>query len=152
MRYFEESYADIINDIKELLPKHYSEAVLYSDKIPLDPAYDIYELLYVQGAARFFTCRDDSNKLIAYIIVIVTENLQSSATLIAKTDMIYVSPEHRHTSVVEDLIRTAENTLKSEGVSMMVISFLSSNPCRSLMDKLEFDKSDVTYTKLLMEK
>jgi len=149
MRYFEESYADIINDIKELLPKHYEESVLYSDKVKFEPAYEIYELLYFQGAIRFFTCRDDDNKLIAYISLIVTEDLHSYSNLKSRSDMIYVCPEHRHTEIVEELIRTAEHTLKKDGVSVMMVGFTAQNPCRSLMDKLEFDKAEVLYSKCL---
>jgi len=148
MKYQEESYQDIVFDIKEILPQHYTETQLYSDKIQLDPAYDIYELLYLQGVARFFTCRDD-DKLIAYIIVMVMMDSHSQGTLKATTDMIYVSPDHRHTTVAEELIQTAVDALEEDGVSVMLINFKSHNPCQSLMDKLEFDRVEVVYSKYL---
>jgi len=149
MRYFEESYADVISELKELLPHHYNEVVLYSDVIPLDPAYDIYEILYAQGACRFITCRDDEGKLIGYLIVILQPDLHAQNTLKATTDNIYVSPDHRHTQVAEELIRTAETIFKEDEVSVFSVSFTSDNPCRSLMDKLEFDRTEIMYTKYL---
>jgi len=151
MRYFEESYADIVDDMKENLLDHYNETQLYSDKIPMDPAYDLYELLYYQGAVRFFTCRDDDNKLIGYLIMFVNEGLHHKDVLKAQMDNMYVVPEHRHTEVAETLIQMAERTLKEDGVAVMQINFKTQMPCQNLMDKLGYYKVEVAYTKYIKD-
>ena len=151
MRYFEESYNDIIDDMKETLLDHYNETQLYADKIPMDPAYDIYELLYNQGVIRFFTCRDDTNDLVGYLVMTVHEGPHHQTVLKAQMDNMYVTPEHRHTEVAESLIATAERTLKQDGVAVMQINFKTHTPCQSLMDKLGYYKVEVSYTKYIKD-
>ena len=150
MEYQEESFKDIITDVKFIVEDHYEETELYSDKIPLDPDYTHYENLYNMGVIRFFTAREGIH-LKGYLVVGVSPKLHCKTHLYSVSDMIYVAPEFRKGDMAEELLKLWEKVMREEKVSVLAINFKHEMNPKNLMDHLEYDNVEVSYTKYIKE-
>ena len=70
IEYKEETYSQVIDEIKPLLEDHWEEIALNKEVIKLNPNYEMYEKLCNAGVMRIVTARDDG-KLIGYCICII---------------------------------------------------------------------------------
>lgn len=88
-----ESYAQIIDEIKPMLPEHWAELAVHKD-IPLDPDYDFYERANAVGMLVFMTVRK-AGVLIGYAIWVVKKHPHYRAHTWALNDIVWLHPEHR---------------------------------------------------------
>lgn len=137
-------------EIEPLLDSHWDEIALNKEKIKLNPDFDAYEALELEGKLKIFTARDDG-QLVGYFIVIVGTNIHYKDHLFASNDVIYLSPNHRKGFTGIKLIKFAEKCLKSDGVSVLTINTKVHQPFDKLLDFLKFRKIERVYSKYLGE-
>ena len=53
-----ETWHPFIEEIQPLLPLHYQELALNRDKVPLDPMYELYDAMDVQGKVLVVSLRE----------------------------------------------------------------------------------------------
>jgi GNAT superfamily N-acetyltransferase len=105
-----ESFSELVEDIKALLPAHYEELAAYHD-IPLDPDFRCYEVGYQSGHLRFYTARLDG-RLIGYVIMtVVPHHAHYRTTGWAIGDIVLIAKEHRRFGVGNALFEFMENDL-----------------------------------------
>ncbi len=144
----EESFSDVIKDIKPLLEKHWEEIALNKDKINLNPDYEKYEELSDMGLIRIFTARDEA-ELVGYFAVTVTPNLHYKDHKYAINDVIYLEQNLRGLGVGKRLISFAEDGLKEAGVSVLVVNTKVHQPFDILMEKLDYTLQERVYSKYI---
>ncbi len=127
-----ETYAQVIEDIKPLLEKHWREIAVYDD-IPLDPDYEFYRRAFDAGLAAIYTARLDG-VLIGYAIYFIRPGKAADGhhhyvgTGWAVSDIILVVPEHRNTGVATSLFDLIEADLKARGVAVMHTTAKTAHP------------------------
>ena len=148
--YQEESYSEIIEELKPLLELHYKEIAMYQDNIDLNPNYGIYEIMYETGQVHFYTARDNK-ELVGYAITFMQQHPHYMDHVFAVNDIVYVKEEHRHTDVAPTMLTKLEQIMKDDGVSVMTFHMKSFKPFETLMDYLEFDKAEFLFTKYIKD-
>lgn len=146
--YQQEFLAQVEGEVKPLLDAHWNEIALNQDKIKLNPDWDAYRDLEVQGKLKIFTTRCDSN-LIGYFVVIVGHNIHYKDHLFANNDIIYIHKDYRKGFTGVKLIKFAEKCLKEDGVSVLTINTKVHQPFDKLLDFLKFRKIERVYSKYL---
>src|SRR5580658_8918348 len=117
--------ADILNEAKPLLMKHWEEIAVYKD-IPLNPNFKFYERSALAGMI-LFTVRDNG-KLMGYATYIAKEHLNYQGYNWAASNIFWLHPDLRGQGVGDKLFELAENHLRSIGVNVMHTTFKSDNP------------------------
>lgn len=120
MKYAKEFFADVIEEIKPLLERHWHEIALNKDKIPFDPDYDKYEVLEEEGILDIFTARDDEDTLCGYCITFTIPHLHYKTTIASNVDILFVTPEHRGKMTGVRLIAFTEQQLKEQGTDLLM--------------------------------
>ncbi len=146
----EESFNDVIDDIKPLLENHWQEIALDKDKIALNPDYAQYENMYKAGVLKVFTARLD-DELVGYFVVMLHKSPHYSDHILALNDIIYLKPEYRKTGVGKRLISFAEQILHQEGVSVLYINTKVHQPFDLLMESLNYTLAERVYSKYIGE-
>jgi len=144
----QEPLGEIVDELKPLLARHWSEIALHQDTIKLNVDWDAYFKLEDDGALFIYTARDDGI-LVGYFIVIAVSHLHYKDHVFAHNDVIFVAPEHRRKSTGARLIQFVEAQLKLSGVSVMMINTKRHQPFDDLLIKLQFSESETIYSKLL---
>ena len=148
MKFQEESYFDVKDDIKPLLEKHWDESAQYKDKIKIDPDWNAYKIAYISNILKIYTVRDNDD-LVGYLIVSVVPNMHSKGHILASCDLIYVIPEARKGMTGYKLIKYAESKLKELGVSVFNINTLVDAPFDSLMERMSYNLVERAYSKYI---
>ncbi len=148
--YQEELFEDCIEEMKPFLEEHHKEAGLYSDLIDLDPNYELYSLMNKTGVCHMFTARDD-DILIGYCVTFIQPHPHCKNENFAVNDIVYVGKEYRHTEVASEMISELELIMKQKGVTVMTFTMKTFKTFESLLDSLDFDKSEVIFTKYIKE-
>ena len=89
-----ERTADIKDEVKPLIEKHWQQVALNKDIVKLAPDWKQYSLLELAGMMRVYTARKDS-KLVGYFAVIINKHLHYKNDTFAVCDVLYVDPEHK---------------------------------------------------------
>lgn len=148
MRFQEESYTNIKDDIKDLLKSHWEEVELYQDDIEMNPDWDQYFKLSCLGVLRIYTARDE-DRLVGYCILLVNNSLHYKDRLLASCDLLYVKPEARKGLVGYNLIKYAEEKLKQIGVSVVQINTKTYAPFDKLLERMDFSLIERSYSKYI---
>lgn len=148
MRYQEESYTNIKDDIKPLIKKHWEQIAVNKDKIKLNPDWDEYQRLYFAGILKIYTARDDG-ELVGYFLVAVAPHLHYKDHLFANNDIIYVKPDKRAGMTGFKLIKFAEMKLIEMGVSVININTKVHAPFDILMDRMGYNLNERLYSKYI---
>lgn len=143
-----ESLTDCLDEMKELINEHYDEVNLYPEYISCNPDYDKYLELDKTGNLILVTFREDE-AIKGYCIYFVSRDLHSKDHLCAVNDVIFLHPDHRGGTESAEMLATIEEELKDRGVSTMIINMKAYKPFFSLMDFLEFNKSEYQFSKYI---
>ena len=148
--YQQESLVTYKADAKDLLEKHWEEIALNKHTIKLNPDWEAYHNLEDTGSLKIFTARD-SGKLIGYFIVICRKHLHYVDHVFAFNDVLYLAQEYRKSLTGANLMKFAENCLKEDGTSALVVNTKRHKPFDSLLEWLGYSHVENVYTKLLRE-
>lgn len=122
-----ETYAQVIEDIKPLLERHWQEIAVYDD-IALSPDFEFYANADKLGMMAVYTARLNG-KLIGYAIYFIRKghhHYQEAGW--AVSDIILVLPEHRNTGVATGLFDLIESDLEARGISVMHTTAKTAHP------------------------
>lgn len=146
--YQQESLVTCVSDIKPLLEKHWEEIALNKDKIKLNPDWEAYHNLEDMGALKIFTARADG-QLVGYFVVICRKHLHYVDHVFAFNDVIFVSQDFRKGSLGTKLMKFAEQCLKEDGVSVLVVNTKRHKPFDALLMWLGYSHTENIYSKYL---
>lgn len=149
MQFQEERLDDVLEELEPLLQEHYKEVAMYQDKIELNPDYDLYRLMERQGTLHILTARDPD--LQGYCVTFINKHPHYKDHKYAVNDIIYVSPEHRHTDVAYEMLKELERLMLLEGVSVMTFHMKHYKSFQTLMSARHFDPAEYLYTKYIGE-
>jgi GNAT superfamily N-acetyltransferase len=141
MKYQRESFAEVIEDIKPLLAKHYQEICAFPDKLKLNPDYDKYIALDEIGCLHVVTAREES-KLIGYMVTFIAPHIHYQDTVQGINDILYVSESHRGTTTGYKLFKAAMKELKKEGVELLSMHMKKKHEFRRLLAGLGFQGTE----------
>lgn len=148
MKYKQESLIAIKDEIQPLIENHWSEIALNQDNIKLNPDWNMYGKLESLGMIKTYTARVD-DELVGYFILVVTKGLHYADHTFAATDVIYISPEYRKGRAGYGLIKFAEQELKKDGVSVLVINTKDHAPFDKLLESMDFSLTERLYQKFI---
>lgn len=146
MEYQEESYWDVIDELRPMLQEHYKEVAMYQDDIDLNFDEEKYRTIDHQDALRIFTMREEG-KLVGYNVFFVSTHIHYMDHIYAQNDVVYIDPEYRGSECTPTFFKRCDNWLKEEGVSVITYHMKVNKPFQALMDFLEFDHAEHIYTK-----
>lgn len=135
-------------DSKSLIEEHWKEIALNKDVIKLNPDWEAYKALEASGSLSIFTARDNGI-LVGYFVVITRDHIHYKDHRFASNDILYLSPEYRRGRIGLNLIKFAEECIKQDGISVLVINTKCHKPFDSLLEYLGFTHIENIYSKLL---
>lgn len=150
IKYAQESALEVIEEMDILTEKHWEEIAVNKDKIALNPDYEKYVALEDAGILKIYTVRDNG-QLVGYFLVMVTPHLHYRDHIFAMNDIIYVDPTYRGSTIAYRLIKFAEQQLKADGVSVLMINMKVHAPFDRLLEGLGFSNTERVYTKFIGE-
>ena len=145
-----EKYAQVNEDIKELIKLHYEEIAVNKDVIPLDPDWDKYKHLCDSGLLVIITARDES-KLIGYSIFFITNHLHYKSTKYANNDLLYLHPDYRAGMLGIRLIKQSEKILKEKKVDKILWHIKFNKDFRIILHRLGYVDEDVIVGKIIKD-
>jgi GNAT superfamily N-acetyltransferase len=148
IEYKEESYDDVIGEIKPLLDLHYEEIANNKDVIKLNPDYDAYKKLCDMGAMRIITARDEG-KLVGYCICIIRYHLHYKDSLTALNDIFYISKDYRKGLIGVKLFIKTEEILKKYGVQRVIMNTKKHHDVGAIFDRLGYRETERVFTKII---
>jgi GNAT superfamily N-acetyltransferase len=90
-----ERFHAIAHELPPLFMEHWRELALNQDVISLDPDWDKYYRLDIEGVLRILTVRVPSGQLVGYVFLMVGPHLHYKSTLWGHGDMFYLDPLYR---------------------------------------------------------
>ena len=145
MRFSQEGFEQVKDDIKPLIEEHWHEIALNKDAIKLNPDWENYAMLDKLGALRIYTGREDG-ELKGYFILITSRSLHYKDHLFANNDIIFISKSHRKGLTGLKLIKYAMKKLKDEGVTLMNVNTKLHQPFDAVMERLGFNCIERIYS------
>lgn len=151
MIYQLEYFDDVIEELKPHLHKHYEEVAMYTDKIDLDPDYDMYGKMQNAGVLAIFTMREnDTYEIAGYNIFFVKEHVHYKNDIWAGNDIVYIAPEYRHEEDTIRFFEYCERQLKEEWNAHVVSYHMKTmKTFTTLMEYLGMDHAEHVYTKYI---
>jgi len=146
--YQQEFLASVRDEVWPLLQKDWEEIEHNKEMLPLDPNWDLYELLEEQGNFYIFTARDHG-QLIGYFTVIVFPSMHSQKAMLASNDVIYLDKQYRRGSVGLRMFKFAEKCLKEDGHKVLYVTVTERHPIDPLLERLGYQKIETRFEKVL---
>ena len=146
--YKEETFDQVIDEIKPLLEDHWEEIALNKEVIKLNPNYEMYEKLCNSGVMRIVTARNDG-KLIGYCICIIAYNLHYKDSLTATNDIFFISKDYRKGSTGVKLFIKNEEILKSYGVQRLIMNTKVHQDVGAIFERLGYKQTERVFGKLI---
>jgi len=146
---YQQEFLDVfIPDASDLIKRDWLEVQHNSSTTKLDPDWGIYKSLEKQGLLYVFTCRDD-NILVGYFTALIVPNLHSKGSFKVMNDAIFLDKPYRKGFAGVRLIKFAEDCIKQDGHSTLLINTTELNPIDKLMDRLGYTKVVTSFEKEL---
>lgn len=145
-----EKFSELLPELKEMVFDHARDTELYNEQMPLEPKYEIYQLLEDNGSLFFVTAREEVGKLVGYLSLIIEDHPHHSAKS-ATNNLLYVHPLYRRKSIAKGMLERAEEELKKEDISLFQFIVKAAHPCTRLSEELGFDCSEIVYSKYIGE-
>ena len=121
-----ETYDQIIDEIKPMLPEHWLELAVHKD-IPLDPDYDFYKRANDAGLLLILTVRDEG-ALIGYAIWVVKNHPHYKTHSWALNDIVWLRPDHRGFKTGRAFVMFWEAEFTSRGVHVVHVDTKTAVP------------------------
>ena len=142
--YQRETVAQVLDEIKPLLLKHWEEIAHFKD-VPLDPDWDFYQK---SPAVRVFTARNEG-QLIGYGVFFVAPNKHYKQSIQAVQDILFLLPEYRGGRNGYRLIKFCDEQLKAEGAQAIYHHVKTAHDFGPLLTALGYELVDLIYAKRL---
>lgn len=148
IEYKEETFDQVIDEIKPLLEDHWQEIALNKEVIKLNPNYEMYKKLCNSGLMKIITARNDG-KLIGYCICIINYNLHYKDSLTATNDIFFISKDYRKGSTGVKLFIKNEEILKSYGVQRLIMNTKIHQDVGAIFERLGYKQTERVFGKII---
>ena len=143
-----ETCAQIIEDIKPLIVRHWREIALHQDEVPLDPDYAKYKKLEAAGALCIVSCRRDA-ALVGYSIFFLNRHIHYKGCFMASNDVLFLdAPERKGTAGLK-LIRESERILEGLGVKRVIWHIKPKHDFSPILRRFGYEQEEIIMGKLL---
>ncbi len=148
-----ESFIQCMAELPEIFHAHWREVAIDHNAVPLDPDWEQYTILELQGVLHMMTVRDNG-VLIGYYLAFVKTHLHYKSTLHSWSDLLFLTKRYRNSgmglaSTGFRLIRETERMLKAMGVKKTYLMTKEYIPLNILTKRLAYRLTEMVYTKLL---
>lgn len=140
-----ESFEQNLDQLKKILPLHYSELALNQDKVPLSPQFDKYIAAEKAGDLLFIVLRS-SGEMVGYFIGFISLGLHYSTCLTCQMDIFYVHPDHRGNGAGFQLFKYVEQQLKKRKVQRLFVGSKMHKDASWLFEKLGYIPVETYYS------
>jgi GNAT superfamily N-acetyltransferase len=141
-----ESFPELLEELKPLLPLHWEELALNKDKVPLDPQYDVYLQKDVNGQVLSIAARENG-ELIGYFIGFVAPGLHYKTCLTLIMDIFFIHPKSRNRFAGIKLFKAVEVEAKRRGVQRMIVGSKMHADASVLFERLHYLPVETYYSK-----
>lgn len=142
----EDFTVELLEEAFPLFHKHYREISAFQD-IELKPDYDRYFKLDEMDMLRFFSARNDSNKLIGYGVYFVQHNMHYKDSKQAVQDILYIDPLERGFGT--EFIAWCDEMLRAEKVQVVYHHVKKAHNFGKLLEKLGYNMVEYIFAKRL---
>ena len=146
MKIAHECLANVKEDIKPLIEKHWELVALNQGSIKLNPDWEHYANLDASGALRIFTARDNG-ELVGYCVLVVSRSMHYKDHIFASNDVVFVLPDSRSGATGYNLVKYAEDHCRDNGVSLLNVNTKVHLPFDTLMLGMGFELIERVYSK-----
>jgi GNAT superfamily N-acetyltransferase len=147
--YQQEFLATCFDEAMPLFTAHWREVALDRDTIPLNIDRDYYEQAEASGALKVFTARA-AGRLVGYFALICIRSPHYKDHIFAMNDVLYVDPALRGIGrVAMRLVQFAEDHLRTDGVSLMIVNTKVHKPFDRLLEAAGYTQAERLYRKRL---
>ena len=116
-----EKFHEIARELPPLFEQHYREIALDQKTVPLDPDWDRYFVLSLNGALVVTTARSGKT-LVGYIFNLVGPHLHYRSTPHAEIEMFWLDPAYRGSSFALRWFRENEAHLRGLGIKKVGVA------------------------------
>lgn len=138
----------IENLLPPLLEEHWEEVALNKQLMVLKPDLEKYAKLEELGLIIALFAYAD-NKIAGYSVNIIVNNMHYSDLIMCQNDVIFVSKEHRTSSLGIRLIKETEKYARELGAEMMLWHAKEHSNFSKLLRKKNYNIQDIIYSKNL---
>lgn len=149
IRYTEEKFSSIIDEIPTLVGSHWSEVSMHKESVNLDLDIDAYMSLEDSGVLKVITARDDNGTLVGYCSMLIMPHLHYKNDIFAFNDGIYISPRYRNGFVGIRLLKESERVMKDNGVSVMTVHVKPTKDFSPVLKRIGFSEFETVYSKYI---
>lgn len=148
IEYKEETYDQVIDEIKPLLEDHWEEIALHKDTIKLNPDYDKYEKMFKSGQMRIVTARDDG-KLVGYCILMLYHHIHYKDQFMAMDDIFFIAKDYRKGLTGVKLFIKTEEIMKQYGVKKLSMNVKVHQDVGPIFERLGYKETERMFTKMI---
>lgn len=147
MKYQQEFLTKVKSESLGLIAEHYEELSSDKDLYELNPRWEDYEHLELLNLLRLFTVRTDEGVLVGYLLATLQPAPHHNDTLFSHAHAMFLRKSFRKGFTGINLIKFAEDCLKSDGVDKMFITTKVKSDFPQLMKRLGYSPDEITYSK-----
>ena len=115
---------------------------------PLDPCYELY--LELESTNMVYNLLAlENEKLVGYVIFIISKHHHHQSTLWALSDILYISPDYRGRGLCLNMLETAEKALRDRGVEVIIVNSRAHKDFGALLAKSGYNPYEKSYSKIL---
>lgn len=136
-----ERFNEIAHELPPLFQEHWRELALNQDSIRLDPDWDKYYRLDIEGVLQILTARLPSGQLVGYLFLLVGPHLHYKSTLWGHADMFWLDPLYRQGWMGVRFFKALVGGAKSMGVVNLTLAtkmHFMDNRVTKLLQRLGF--------------
>jgi len=146
--YQEETFDQVIDEIKPLLEDHWEEIALHKDTIKLNPDYARYEQMFKSGQMRIVTARDDG-KLVGYCILLLYHHIHYKDQFMAMDDIFFIAKDYRKGLTGVKLFIKTEEIMKQYGVKKLSMNVKVHQDVGPIFERLGYKETERMFTKMI---
>lgn len=137
------------DEYEPLMRFHYAEIDGFSVHRNLNINKDAYDQYAMAGMLRTIAVRSEDDRLIGYLIALVSVSLHCMDVKQARVDAVYLSPEARRGMIGYNLIKVADKFLAGLGVNEIHHSVPVVRDFGAILERLGYSKAETIYSKNL---
>lgn len=147
LEHFDDCYPEA-RDL-HLLEEHWEEVALHKDVIPLDGDIEAYRTLDAEGGLQILTVREDG-KLIGYRMHLIKTHLHYKSTLMAFSDMYYLTPAARvKPRIAHRMFQESDKALYARGVVKVIETTKFHKNHQRFLEFEGYEPTELVLTKIL---
>ena len=148
IEYKEETYDQVIDEIKPLLEDHWEEIALHKDTIKLNPDYKRYQEMFKNGSMKIVTARDDG-KLVGYCILMLYHHIHYKDQFMAMDDIFFIAKDYRKGLTGVKLFIKTEEIMKQYGVTKLSMNVKVHQDVGTIFERLGYKETERMFTKMI---